>query len=105
MDFEIDVSRKIKRNWIYILSGFIVFYFGFHTFCGDRNIYRYFSLKKEIAQEQMRAKYFKHQKDELQRKVNLLTDNSIDPDMLDERARVVLNMVSSDEYVILDENI
>ncbi len=105
MDFEIGILRKLKQNWIFLLSGFIVFYFGFHTFCGDRNIYRYFSLKKEIAYEQMRAKQFKLQRDELQRKVDLLSEKNLDLDMLDERARVVLNMVSNEEFVLLDENI
>lgn len=105
MDFEIDFFRKFKQNWIFLLSGFIVFYFGFHTFCGERNIYRYFSLKNEIAREQLRSAEFKRQKNDLQKKVDLLSDNSLDIDMLDERARVVLNMVSDEEFVILDEDI
>ena len=105
MDFEIDFFRKFKQNWIFLLSGFIVFYFGFHTFCGERNIYRYFSLKNEIAREQLRSAEFKRQKNDLQKKVDLLSDNSVDIDMLDERARVVLNMVSEEEFVILDEDI
>ena len=35
--------------------------------------------------------------------VRLLSPDSLDLDLLDERARIVLNFVGDDEFVILDE--
>lgn len=105
MEFGLDIQQKFRRNWLILISGFIVFYFGFHTFCGDRNIYRYFALKKEIVQAQKVAAQYSLKRQALQRKVEHLSDFSLDADLLDERARVVLNMAADDEFVILDKDI
>jgi len=105
MDFGLDIQQKFRRNWLMLLSGFIVVYFGFHTFCGERNIYRYFALRKEIARAEKVAEQYAIKKEKLQRKVKHLSDLSLDTDLLDERARVVLNMAADDEFVILDRDI
>ena len=105
MGFELDIQRKLKNYWLILISGFLVVYFGFHSFCGERNIYRYFSLKKEIALAQKEAAMYAKQKQNLQRKVKHLSDASLDTDLLDERARVVLNMAADDEFIILDSTL
>ncbi len=102
MGFGLDFGHKFRQYWLLIISGFIVFYFGFHSFCGERNIYRYFALKKEIAQARQIEAEYALKKETLQRKVQHLSDASLDIDLLDERARVVLNMAADDEFVILD---
>ncbi len=102
MGFELDIPGKLKNYWLILISGFLVVYFGFHSFCGERNIYRYFSLKKEIAMAQKEAAIYAKQKQNLQSKVQHLSDISLDTDLLDERARVVLNMAADDEFIILD---
>lgn len=103
MGFKLDINRKFRQYWLVLISGFIVIYFGFHSFCGERNIYRYFALKKEIAQAQQVAADYAKKKELLQRKVLHLSDTSLDIDLLDERARVVLNMAADDEFVIIDK--
>ena len=49
------------------------------------------------------AAQYSAQKHKLEAKVRLLSSSSLDLDMLDERARVVLNFAGNDEFVILDE--
>ena len=49
------------------------------------------------------AAQYSAQKQKLEAKVRLLSSSSLDLDMLDERARVVLNFAGNDEFVILDE--
>ncbi len=105
MDFGLDIQKKFRQYWLILISCFIVVYFGFHSFCGERNIYRYFALKEEIAQAQKTAQQYSEQLQRLQRKVQHLSDNSLDIDLLDERARVVLNMAADDEFIILDSDI
>lgn len=105
MDFGLDIQRKLRQYWFVLLSGFIAVYFGFHSFCGERNIYRYFALKKEIAQAQKTAELYTAQKLKLQRQVEHLSDISLDADLLDERARAVLNLAADDEFIILDKDI
>ena len=63
-------------------------------------------IQKEIlALAQKEATMYAKQKQNLQRKVKHLSDASLDTDLLDERARVVLNMAADDEFIILDSEL
>ena len=44
-------------------------------------------------------------KKDLEHKVAMLSEKSLDLDYLEERARIVLNMAGTNEYVILDKDI
>ena len=105
MDFGMDINQKFRKNWVVWLSGFIAVYFCFNIFCGDRNIYRYFELKHEIAQAMALSKQYETVKADLQRDVNYLSNVSLDVDLLEERARTILNMAADDEFIILDNEI
>ena len=105
MDFGLDINQKIKKNWLFLTSALVTVYFCFNNFCGERNIYRYFVLKHEIAQATALSKHYSIIKTNLQRNVDNLSNASLDIDLLDERARVVLNMAADDEFVILDNEI
>ena len=74
-------------------------------FCGDRNIYRYFELKHEIARATALSKLYEVKKADLQRNVDYLSNVSLDVDLLEERARTILNMAAEDEFIILDSEI
>ena len=87
------------------MCGFVITYFSFHTLCGNRNIYRLFALKHEIAQAQEISSKLHKEKQRLQKLVDHLSDKSLDTDLLDERARIVLNMAADDDFVILNESI
>lgn len=65
---------------------------------------RYLYLKKEISQAEVIAKQYNIQKTKLEDKVRLLSSSSLDLDLLEERARVVLNFVGNDEFIILDNS-
>ena len=61
-----------------------------------------FCSRKDEAQKI--AETYHNQKVKLEEKVKLLSSSSLDLDLLDERARVVLNLVGKDEFVILDSD-
>lgn len=103
MDIRFAFNKKIKHYWLFAICLFIAIYFSFQTICGNRNIYRLMSLKKEIAQAQATSQKLRQEKDRLQHLVDHLSDKSLDIDLLDERARVVLNMVADDEFIILTD--
>ncbi len=105
MDIEFSITKKNKHFWIYGICLFIIAYFSFHTLCGNRNIYRLYSLRHEIAQAKEISQKLQNEKHRLQKLVNHLSDKSLDTDLLDERARVVLNMVADDEFVIFTDSL
>ncbi len=97
--------EKIKKSGLFIVLGVFSFYFTINAIKGDRGIFKYMYLKNKVEQAQEeRAKYQSIKKD-LEYKVSMLSEESLDLDYLEERARIVLNMVSKDEYIILDKDI
>ena len=48
---------------------------------------------------------YEQQRKQLSEKVSHFSDESLDLDLLEERARTVLNYVEKDEFVILDDTI
>ena len=103
MSFLHDIKHWFKQSWL--LMSFIVlfFFFAFNMFYGDRGFQKYVYLKKEVQYAQEMAAKYQQRKEYLDQEVKLLSPNNLDLDLLDERARDVLNLVGNGEFVILDE--
>ena len=100
-----DILDKLKKSGFLIVFTICSFYFVLNAIKGDRGFFRYLYLKSKIeAAEQERAHYQSIKKD-LEHKVAMLSEQSLDLDYLEERARVVLGMVKDGEYVVLDKDI
>ena len=103
MGLFLELTNKIKNSGFLILCVLLFFYFSFYTINGERGLLKYMYLSKEIAYAKDIAAQYSAQKQKLEAKVRLLSSSSLDLDMLDERARVVLNFAGDDEFVILDD--
>jgi cell division protein FtsB len=76
-------------------------YFGFHAVNGDHGMMaraQYLRQKRELSTE---LDGLRAEKAQLERRVALLKADSLDPDMLDEKAREMLGLASSNEVVVL----
>lgn len=104
MGWFFDIKSRLKSSGL--LIGFILlfFYFGFYAFYGERGLRKYLYLSKEVEYARGLSQQYSRAKENLKYQVKLLSPESLDLDMLDERAREVLNYVGGDEFVILDEN-
>ena len=102
MGLFLDLQNKFK-NSLWLIVVFLVFiYFSFYTVNGERGLLRYMYLSKEIKYARQVAEQYNAENRELEQKVRLLSSNSLDLDLLEERARIVLNFTADDEFVILD---
>jgi len=89
-----------------VIGIFAVGYFAFHAFRGERGIIALRQLSHQVETAQILYSKIKSQRIELEHRVNLLHPNSLDPDMLDERARVMLNYgLRGDIVIIPDVNV
>ena len=79
----------------------LVFYFVFHLLSGERGMLALLKQQNRLESVQSELKLVAGQKDELSRRVKLLSSNSLDLDMLDEQARKQLGYTAPDEVVIL----
>jgi cell division protein FtsB len=83
-----------------LVGSLIAIYFAFHVVKGDRGLVALVQLEnKVVAARQIKAQFAdirqKHEK-----RVRLLHPNTLDADMLDERARVMLNYGQPDEIIV-----
>ena len=80
------------------------FYFSFYAVKGERGLMRYVYLTEEVGNARNIAQKYAKERQNWEEKVRLLSSESLDLDLLEERARIVLNMVGMDEFIILDED-
>ena len=59
-------------------------------------------MDKVAEAEKVNENYDK-QRQNWEQKVKLLSSSNLDLDLLDERARAVLNVIGDDEFIILDD--
>jgi cell division protein FtsB len=75
-------------------------YFGFHAVNGNHGLMarrEYDEQKSELTAELARLQT---EKASLERRVSLLTTESLDPDIVDEKSRQMLGLVEADEVVV-----
>ena len=80
-----------------------IVYFGFHVVHGDRGLLTYVQLKKGIAETLPVLEETRIRREQLANRVRLLHPSNLDLDMLEERARIMLNYGYVDDVVILYE--
>ena len=90
------VTRKWLRAGLfalvlYIVAGAVIGYFGLNAYSGNRGLRAKLDLDEQIAQLNDELAGLKAERARWERRVLLLRSGSIDPDMLDERARALLN--------------
>lgn len=76
-------------------------YFAYHAVTGERSIVAYFRITDEIHAAKAELAQVQAERQKLEHRVSLLRPESLDPDMLDERARWSLGFVGEREVVIL----
>ena len=99
------VLKELRRQGRQIIASIfgvaVIGYFAYHAVQGERGLRAYFALnlRTELAQAERDA--LRRDRMAIEQRVNLLKSDNLDLDMLEERARVVLNKVHEDDFVIL----
>ena len=76
-------------------------YFAYNLVEGDRGLKAWFRLNREIRTATADLESTRAQRAALDLKVSNLRPEHIDPDLLDERIRATLNLVSPDDIVVM----
>ena len=100
------VISELRRRMRHVLPPLVwlvlTFYFGWHAVNGERGLRRMFELKQEIAVAKQVADEIALRRAEMEQKVQMLSPQSVDADMLEESARSLLNMGQDGDYIILE---
>lgn len=97
------IIDKCKSSAFIVLLMVLFSYFFYFAIKGDRGVLKYFYLQDKVAEAEKLSENYANQRSTLEQKVKLLSSSSLDLDLLDERARAVLNVIGDDEFIILDD--
>ncbi len=76
-------------------------YFGFHAMSGELGIVGRAMIERQVDQLEAELDGLVSEREHLVARVSLLRPESLDPDMVDERARLNLNLAHENDLVIL----
>lgn len=102
MDVLRDIRRRAQAMLGPLAVACVALYFGYYAVYGGRGMLAMIQLDQKIAEAQSLLAAEQEKRDQLNRRVALMRPTSVDPDMLEERARILLNYARSDDIVILN---
>lgn len=94
-------QTRTGRLIVPVIAAVFLSYFGFHAYHGEYGIYSKYRLEERIVALQSQLKSTTEARVELERRVQLLRDGTIEKDMLDEFARRELDYTRPNELVIM----
>jgi cell division protein FtsB len=100
------ITRRRVRNVLlalgfYALSGAAVGYFAWHAHHGERGLHAKAGYKIRIAQLEQEIRGVRGERAEWERRVALLRADNLDRDLLDERARALLNSAHKNDVIVI----
>lgn len=96
-----DHSKKAKQVLVPLLGAALVTYFAYHAVQGDRGLLAWWQLRYQMEMTETKLAAARTAKANLKHRVSLLSPESLDLDMLDERTRSVLAFTRPNELVII----
>jgi cell division protein FtsB len=101
------VSRPRLRSFLstlclYVMAALLIGYFGVNAYTGNHGLRAKKDLDRDISELSLELEHTKAERVLWQRRVSLLKSDSLDPDLIDERARALLDYVDPRDVVVLD---
>lgn len=96
-----DIARRARQGILPTLGLALIAYFLYHTVEGERGLASYLSLQQEVRAAKAELKRTTTERAAAEARVSLLRADHLDPDLLEERARILLNYGHPDDLIIL----
>jgi cell division protein FtsB len=97
----IDIKRRVKRMAGPTLGCLLAAYFVYHSLQGDHGILAWRQLDLLITEAEGSLASLESQRDALERRVRMLRPDSLDPDLVEEQGRRMLNFSHPDDVILL----
>ena len=100
------VTRKRVRSiltalGLYVIAALLIGYFGVNAFSGNRGLKAKQDMDQQTAELSAELAQLKVERARWERCIALLKSNGVDPDMLDERARALLDYVNPHDLTMM----
>ena len=102
------VTRRRLRSiltalGLYIMAALLIGYFGVNAFSGNHGLKAKQDIDRQIATLSGELGRLRIARARWERRIALLNSDKLDPDMLDERARALLDYVHPNELTLMPE--
>ncbi len=104
MDFRREFRRRSRQVLCQLLGACLAGYFVYHAVQGDRGVIAWIQVNQRLTQAKADLDRTNDERSAMEQRVALLSNSSLDLDMLEERARVMLNFSHPDDLVIFLNN-
>ena len=86
---------------LYALAALLIGYFGVNAYSGNRGLKAKEDIDRQMAAMNADLQRLKLEHAQWERRIALLKSDDIDPDMLDERARALLDYVDPNDLTLM----
>lgn len=93
-------KRRLGRFVLPLITVAFLSYFGYHSIHGDYGLLATEEFDRQRVEREARLAELVAERQTLEREVALMSDGSLERDILDEKARFALNVSRADEIVI-----
>ena len=100
-----EIRRRARQIAPQALMACLVVYFVYHAVQGERGLLARLRLETELRELKAFSNDLGQERRALEDRVGLLRLDNLDPDMLEERARLLLNYGHGEDLVILSPTI
>ncbi len=100
------VTRKRLRSiltalGLYVMAALLIGYFGVNAFSGRHGLKAKQDIDRQVTTLSAELARLEIQRGQWERRIALLKPNGLDPDMLDERARALLDYVHRNDLTLV----
>lgn len=100
------VTRKRLRSFLsalalYAMAAFLIGYFGVNAYSGNHGLKAKEVIDRQTAELSLELARLKVERAQWEHRIALLKSEDIDPDMLDERARALLDYVDPNDLILM----
>ena len=99
-----EIRRRARQIAPQVLLACLAAYFCYHAFQGERGLLAWQRLKQDLGQARALNQQLAAQRIAMERRVRHMRPDNLDPDLLEERARIVLNFGHANDYVLFWPN-
>jgi cell division protein FtsB len=90
----------LKRFIPTVFLSAAIAYFGYHALTGEQGLLNWVVVRAEIAEVESELVLARAEREDLQASVERLSDDTLDLDYVEERARAVLNVAHPRDFII-----
>ena len=93
---------RIKSFYGPLIGVSAFLYFTYHILHGERGLIAWWQINNQIKAAKIKLIELRNSREKIERRVKLMHPENLDPDILEERARIMLNYGYPNDIVIIE---